>query len=146
ALDKWWADCDELHWQMTNEGSLLREILTGELYYAKLWLCYVVSHGCCVDMPIHLPTLSEYRYVPLPSRAMLNGPSAALRYAVHDSLVTAAFPGPLSPKMADPFSSEPDPRVIIAQVEQPAQPPLDLAAERSAANIIAGGIPALSLK
>ena len=56
---------------------------------------------------------------------------AALRYAVHDSLVTAAFSGLFLLKMANLFPAELDLNVITAQVEQLAQLLSDVAAERS---------------
>jgi len=56
--------------------------------------------------------------------------SAALRYAVHDSLVMAAFSGLFLLKMANLFSTELDLAAIITQVEQLAQLLSDVAAER----------------
>jgi len=56
--------------------------------------------------------------------------SAALRYAVHDSLVTAAFSGLFLLKMANLFPSELDLGAITAQVEQLAQLLSEVAAER----------------
>ena len=58
--------------------------------------------------------------------------SAALRYAVHDSLVTAAFSGLFLLKMANLFPTELDLGAITAQVEQLAQLLSDVAAERYA--------------
>jgi hypothetical protein len=55
---------------------------------------------------------------------------AALRYAVHDSLVTAAFSGLFLLKMANLFPAELDLAAITAQVEQLAQLLSDVAAER----------------
>jgi hypothetical protein len=55
---------------------------------------------------------------------------AALRYAVHDSLVTAAFSGLFLLKMANLFPAELDLTAITAQVEQLAQLLSDVAAER----------------
>ncbi|KAJ7783181.1 hypothetical protein B0H16DRAFT_1495738 [Mycena metata] len=125
ALDKWWNDCDELH----------RAFLAGELHYAKLWLVCVALRGVAWDkMPFEqrelafqakdaafnclsiFLTSSEYR--------------AALRYAVHDSLVTAAFSGLFLLKMASLFPAELDLGAISAQVEQLAQLLSDVAAER----------------
>ena len=57
-------------------------------------------------------------------------PRAALRYAVHDSLVTAAFSGLFLMKMAHLFPTELDLSAISAQVEQLAQLLSDVAAER----------------
>ncbi|KAJ7045519.1 hypothetical protein C8F04DRAFT_1065085 [Mycena alexandri] len=137
ALDKWWSDCDELHRQTMDENSLLRKILAGELHYAKLWLVCVALRGVAWDkMPFEqrelafqakdaafnclsiFLTSSEYR--------------AALRYAVHDSLVTAAFSGLFLLKMASLFPAELDLGAISAQVEQLAQLLSDVAAERYA--------------
>ncbi|KAF9461258.1 hypothetical protein BDZ94DRAFT_1290760 [Collybia nuda] len=137
ALDKWWNDCDELHRQTMDQDSLLRKILAGELHYAKLWLVCVALRGVAWDkMPFEqrelafqakdaasnclsiFLTSSEYR--------------AALRYAVHDSLVTAAFSGLFLLKMASLFPAELDLSAITGQVEQLAQLLSDVAAERYA--------------
>lgn len=137
ALDKWWSDCDELHRQIMDQDSLLRKVLAGELHYAKLWLVCVALRGVAWDkMPFEqrelafqakdaasnclsiFLTSSEYR--------------AALRYAVHDSLVTAAFSGLFLLKMANLFPAELDLNAIIGQVEQLAQLLSDVAAERYA--------------
>lgn len=56
--------------------------------------------------------------------------SAALRYAVHDSLVTAAFSALFLLKMANLFPTELDISAIAGQVEQLAQLLSDVAAER----------------
>ena len=58
--------------------------------------------------------------------------SAALRYAAHDSLVSAAFSGLFLLKMAHLFSSDLDLNAITTQVEQLAQLLSDVAAERYA--------------
>lgn len=55
---------------------------------------------------------------------------AALRYAVHDSLVTAAFSGLFLLKMASLFPAELDLGAIAGQVDQLAQLLSDVAAER----------------
>lgn len=55
---------------------------------------------------------------------------AALRYAVHDSLVTAAFSGLFLLKMASLFPTELDLGAITSQVEQLAQLLSEVAAER----------------
>ena len=49
ALDKWWADCDDLHRQTMDEEALPRKILAGELHYAKLWLVCVALRGVSWD-------------------------------------------------------------------------------------------------
>lgn len=56
--------------------------------------------------------------------------SAALRYSVHDSLVTAAFSGLFLLKMANLFPAEVDLGGITSQVEQLAHLLSDVAAER----------------
>lgn len=56
---------------------------------------------------------------------------AALRYAVHDSLVTLAFSGLFLLKMSNLFPTELDLVAIMSQVEQLAQLLSDVAAERS---------------
>ena len=53
-----------------------------------------------------------------------------MRYAVHDSLVTAAFSGLFLLKMANLFPAELDLAAITAQVEQLAQLLSEVAAER----------------
>ncbi|KAG8736305.1 hypothetical protein FRC12_017689, partial [Ceratobasidium sp. 428] len=95
ALDKWWADCDELHRPTMDEESLLRKILSGELYYAKLWLVCVALRGVSWDkMPFEQRELAFQAKEAATNclATFLNSPAyrAALRYAVHDSLVTAA--------------------------------------------------------
>ncbi len=55
---------------------------------------------------------------------------AALRYAVHDSLVTAAFSALFLLKVANLFPGEVDLTAITGQVEQLAQLLSDVAAER----------------
>ncbi|KAI0000426.1 hypothetical protein BJV77DRAFT_1058039 [Russula vinacea] len=111
ALDKWWRDCDELHRQTMDEDSLL-------LHYAKLWLVCVALRGVSWDkMPF------EQRELAL---------SGALRYAVHDGLVTAAFSGLFLLKMASLFPTELDLPGITSQVEQLAQLLSEVAAERYA--------------
>jgi hypothetical protein len=83
----------------------------------------------------------EYRSVhqlhpfQLQNTAYADGPfntpiRAALRYAVHDSLVTAAFSGLFLLKMASLFPRELDLGAITSQVEQMAQLLSEVAAER----------------
>lgn len=55
---------------------------------------------------------------------------AALRYAVHDSLVTAAFSGLFLLKMANLYPGELDLAAITMQVEQLAELLSEVAAER----------------
>ncbi|KAG5715925.1 Protein priB [Termitomyces sp. T112] len=137
ALEKWWQDCDDLHRQSMDQDALLRKILAGELQYAKLWVLCVTLRGVAWDkmnfdqrelafqardaashcLSVFL-TSSEYR--------------AALRYAVHDSLVTAAFSGLFLLKMASIFPDDVDLPAIIGQVEQLAQLLSEVAAERYA--------------
>ncbi|OAX36573.1 hypothetical protein K503DRAFT_867495 [Rhizopogon vinicolor AM-OR11-026] len=137
ALDKWWQDCDNLHRQTMDENSLPRKILVGELHYAKLWLVCVALRGVSWDkMPF------EQRELAFQAKdaafnclsIFLNSAEyrAALRYAVHDSLVTAAFSGLFLLKMANLFPAELDLAAITAQVEQLAQLLSDVAAERYA--------------
>ncbi|TFK20959.1 hypothetical protein FA15DRAFT_646276 [Coprinopsis marcescibilis] len=137
ALDKWWTDHDELHRKTMDQESLLRKLLAGELHYAKLWLVCLALRGASWDkMPFEqrelafqakdaasnclaiFLTSSEYR--------------ASLRYAVHDSLVTAAFSGLFLLKMASLFPREIDLATVTNQVEQMAQLLSDVAAERYA--------------
>ncbi|KAF9268852.1 hypothetical protein L218DRAFT_853190 [Marasmius fiardii PR-910] len=140
ALDKWWQDCDELHRQTMDENSLLRKILAGELHYAKLWLVCVALRGVSWDkMPFEQRELAfqakDAAFTCL--SIFLNSPEyrAALRYAVHDSLVTAAFSGLFLLKMASLFPTELDLAAISTQVEQLAQLLSDVAAERYAVTL-----------
>lgn len=137
ALDAWYATHIELHSKTTEQESLLRQLLLGELHYAKLWVVCLALRGVSWDkMPFEqrelafqakdaasnclaiFLTSAEYR--------------ATLRYAVHDSLVTAAFSGLFLLKMASLFPRELDLGAIIVQVEQMAQLLSDVAAERYA--------------
>jgi hypothetical protein len=61
--------------------------------------------------------------------------SAALRYAVHDSLATCAFSGLFLLKIANLFPGEVELPSIISQVEQIAQLLTEVAAERYALTI-----------
>ncbi|KAL0581880.1 hypothetical protein V5O48_000109 [Marasmius crinis-equi] len=140
ALDKWWQDCDELHRQTMDENSLLRKILAGELHYAKLWLVCVALRGVSWDkMPFEQRELAfqakDAAFTCL--SIFLNSPEyrAALRYAVHDSLVTAAFSGLFLLKMASLFPTELDLTAISTQVEQLSQLLSDVAAERYAVTL-----------
>ena len=67
---------------------------------------------------------------PLMIRSSFHHCRAALRYAVHDSLVTAAFSGLFLLKMANLFPAELDLNAITAQVEQLAALLSEVAAER----------------
>ncbi|KAF8532542.1 hypothetical protein JB92DRAFT_2688064 [Gautieria morchelliformis] len=138
ALEKWWSDCDQLHAsQDMDDESLLRKILAGELYYAKLWLVCVALRGAPWDkMPFEQRELAFQAKEAASSclSTFLNSPAyrAALRYAVHDSLVTAAFSGLFLLKMANLFPAEVDLAAITSQVEQLANLLSDVAAERYA--------------
>ncbi|GBE81182.1 hypothetical protein SCP_0309090 [Sparassis crispa] len=137
ALDKWWSDCDDLHRQTMDEEALPRKILAGELHYAKLWLVCVALRGVSWDkMPFEQRELA-FQAKDAASNCLsnlLNSPTyrAALRYAVHDSLVTAAFSGLFLLKMANLFPAELDLGAISVQVEQLAQLLSEVAAERYA--------------
>ncbi|KAI8972188.1 hypothetical protein BD414DRAFT_469566 [Trametes punicea] len=137
ALDKWWADCDELHRQTMDEEALPRKILAGELHYAKLWLVCVALRGVSWDkMPFEQRELA-FQAKDAASNCLsnlLDSPTyrAALRYAVHDTLVMAAFSGLFLLKMANLFPAELDLGAITIQVEQLAQLLSDVAAERYA--------------
>lgn len=136
-----------------DEESLLRKILAGELHYAKLWLVCVALRGVSWDkMPFEQRELAfqakdaafnclsiflnstAYRYVRLLDLFRMGSSQvyfrAALRYAVHDSLVTLAFSGLFLLKMANLFPAELDLAAIMSQVEQLAQLLSDVAAER----------------
>ncbi|TFY68274.1 hypothetical protein EVJ58_g1119 [Rhodofomes roseus] len=137
ALDKWWQDCDELHRATMDEDALPRKILAGELHYAKLWLVCVALRGTSWDkMPFEQRELA-FQAKDAASACLsnlLNSPTyrAALRYAVHDSLVTAAFSGLFLLKMANLYPAELDLAAITMQVEQLAELLSEVAAERYA--------------
>ncbi|KAF8161081.1 hypothetical protein B0H34DRAFT_781703 [Crassisporium funariophilum] len=137
ALDKWWSSCDELHRRTMDQDSLLRKVLAGELHYAKLWLVCVALRGVAWDkMPFEQREIA-FQAKDAASNCLsifLNSSEyrAALRYAVHDSLVTAAFSGLFLLKMANLFPTELDIGGITGQVEQLAQLLSDVAAERYA--------------
>jgi hypothetical protein len=61
---------------------------------------------------------------------------AALRYSVHDSLVTAAFSGLFLLKMAHLFPAEVDLGAISSQVERLANLLSEVAAERYALKVL----------
>ncbi|KAL5485143.1 hypothetical protein ACEPAI_7785 [Sanghuangporus weigelae] len=137
ALDKWFTDNNELHARTLEEDSLPRKILAGELHYAKLWLVCLALRGVAWDkMPFEQKELAfdAKNAASTCLSIFLNSPSyrAALRYAVHDSLVTAAFSGLFLLKMANLFPSDLDLAAIMGQVEQLAQLLSDVAAERYA--------------
>ncbi|PFH51472.1 hypothetical protein AMATHDRAFT_40081 [Amanita thiersii Skay4041] len=137
ALEKWWAECDELHRRTMDQDSFLRKVLAGELHYAKLWVVCVALRGVAWDkMPFEQRELA-FQAKESASNCLnifLNSSEyrAALRYAVHDSLVTAAFSGLFLLKMANLFPTELDLGTITSQVEQLAQLLSDVAAERYA--------------
>ncbi|KJA19930.1 hypothetical protein HYPSUDRAFT_143069 [Hypholoma sublateritium FD-334 SS-4] len=137
ALDDWWTGCDELHRRTMDQDSLLRKVLAGELHYAKLWLVCVALRGVAWDkMPFEQRELA-FQAKDSASNCLaifLNSQEyrAALRYAVHDSLVTAAFSGLFLLKMANLFPTELDLGAIMVQVEQLAQLLSEVAAERYA--------------
>jgi hypothetical protein len=120
-----------------DEDSLPRIILAGELHYAKLWLVCVALRGVSWDkMPFEQRELA-FQGKDAASNCLsnlLNSPTyrAALRYAVHDSLVTAAFSALFLLKMAHLFPADLDLGSITGQVEQLAQLLSDVAAERYA--------------
>ncbi len=121
--------------QSMDEEALPRKILAGELHYAKLWLVCVALRGVSWDkMPFEQRELA-FQAKDAASNCisnLLGSPTyrAALRYAVHDSLVTAAFSGLFLLKMANLFPAELDLGVITVQVEQLAHLLSDVAAER----------------
>ncbi|KAG6874460.1 hypothetical protein C0995_010368 [Termitomyces sp. Mi166 len=137
ALEKWWQDCDELHRQTMDQDALLRKILAGELQYAKLWVLCVTLRGVAWDKMNFDQRELAFQARDAASDCLsifLTSPEyrAALRYAVHDSLVTAAFSGLFLLKMASIFPDDVDLPAIIGQVEQLAQLLSEVAAERYA--------------
>ena len=120
-----------------DEDALPRKILIGELHYAKLWLVCVALRGVSWDkMPFEQRELA-FQAKDAASNCLsnlLDSPTyrAALRYAVHDTLVMAAFSGLFLLKMANLFPAELDLGAITIQVEQLAQLLSDVAAERYA--------------
>lgn len=120
-----------------DEEALPRKILAGELHYAKLWLVCVALRGVSWDkMPFEQRELA-FQAKDAASNCLsnlLDSPTyrAALRYAVHDTLVMTAFSGLFLLKMANLFPAELDLGAITVQVEQLAQLLSDVAAERYA--------------
>lgn len=120
-----------------DEEALPRKILAGELHYAKLWLVCVALRGVSWDkMPFEQRELA-FQAKDAASNCLsnlLDSPTyrAALRYAVHDTLVMTAFSGLFLLKMANLFPAELDLAAITIQVEQLAQLLSDVAAERYA--------------
>ncbi|KAF8322111.1 hypothetical protein DL93DRAFT_2093394 [Clavulina sp. PMI_390] len=137
ALDKWWQEWDDLHSQTMEPDALMRKILVADLHYGKLWLICTVLRGASWDK-----LTFEQRELAFQAKeaatdvlnTFLSSPAfrTALRYAVHDSLVTAAFAGLFLLKVASLFRREVDFMAIIAQVEQLAQLFSDAAADRYA--------------
>jgi len=120
-----------------DEDSLPRIILSGELHYAKLWLVCVALRGVSWDKMLFEQRELAFQGKDAASNCLsnlLNSPTyrAALRYAVHDSLVTAAFSALFLLKMAHLFPADLDLVSITAQVEQLAQLLSEVAAERYA--------------
>ncbi|KAG8898955.1 hypothetical protein FRC00_002104 [Tulasnella sp. 408] len=123
-----------------DEEALMRKILSGELMFAKVWLVCVALRGVNWDkMPFEQRELA-FQAKEAASNCLatfLQSPEyrAALRYAVHDSLVTAAFSGLFLLKIANLFPAEVDINAITIQVEQLAQLLSEVAAERYALTI-----------
>ncbi|KAG8890381.1 hypothetical protein FRB98_008956 [Tulasnella sp. 332] len=137
ALEKWWEACDVLHRPMMDEEALMRKILSVELMFAKVWLVCVALRGVAWDkMPFEQRELAfqakEAASTCLATFLQSHEFRAALRYAVHDSLVTAAFSGLFLLKIANLFPGEVDIDGIMLQVEQLAQLFSEVAAERYA--------------
>jgi len=115
--------------------ALLRKILIGDLYYAKLWLVSVALRGVSWDkMPFDQRELA-FQAKEAASDCLLtflDSPAyrAALRYAVHDSLATAAFSGLFLLKVASLFPTEVELPLLLGQVEQLAGLLSEVAAER----------------
>jgi len=116
-----------------DEDALMRQILSGELLFAKVWLVCVALRGVAWDkLPFEQRELA-FQAKEAASRCLatfLHSPG--YRYAVHDSLVTAAFSGLFLLKIAHLFPSEVDIGAIIVQVEQLAMLLSEVAAERYA--------------
>ena len=96
-----------------DDEALPRKILLGELHYAKLWLVCVALRGVSWDkMPFEQRELA-FQAKDAASNCLsnlLDSPTyrAALRYAVHDTLVMTAFSGLFLLKMANLFPAELD--------------------------------------
>lgn len=120
-----------------DEESLPRVILASDLHYAKLWLVCVALRGVSWDkMPFEQRELA-FQGKDAASNCLSNlitSPiyRAALRYAIHDGLVPAAFSALFLLKMAHLFPADLDLGLITAQAEQLAQLLTDVAAERYA--------------
>ncbi|KAH6913825.1 hypothetical protein BKA70DRAFT_1259564 [Coprinopsis sp. MPI-PUGE-AT-0042] len=120
-----------------NQSSLLLKLLAGDLHYAKLWLGCLALRGASWDkMPFEQRELA-FQAKEAASNCLTiflssSDYRASLRYAVHDSLVTAAFSGLFLLKMASLFPREVDLNATTTQVEQMAQLLSDVSAERYA--------------
>jgi len=118
-----------------DQDALLRKVLIGDLYFAKLWLVCVALRGVSWDkMPFDQRELA-FQAKEAASNCLstfLNSPAyrAALRYAVHDNLTTAAFSGLFLLKVANLFPTEVELPAIVNQVEQLAGFLSEVAAER----------------
>jgi hypothetical protein len=132
-----------------DEDSLLVKILAGELHYAKLWLVCVALRGVSWDkMPFEQRELAfQAKDAALNCLNIFLGSQdyrAALRYAVHDGLVTAAFSGLFLLKMASLFPTELDLPGITSQVEQLAQLLSEVAAERRVFSLLFFALPQIN--
>jgi hypothetical protein len=118
-----------------DEEALLRKILVGDLYCAKLWLICVALRGVSWrKMPFEQRELA-FQAKEAASKCLstfLNSPTyrAALRYAVHDSIASVAFSGLFLLKIANLFPSEVEVSALVSQVEQLAGLLSEVAAER----------------
>ena len=117
------------------EDALLRKILVGDLFYAKLWLVCGALRGVSWDKTQFDQRKLAFRAKEVPLHSLstfLTSPAyrAALRYAVHDHLVTAAFSGLFLLKVANLFPGEVEVPALIGQVEQLAGLLSEVAAER----------------
>ena len=104
------------------EDALLRKILVGDLYYAKLWLIFVALRGVSWDkMPFDQRELA-FRCKEAALRCLstfLTSPAyrAALQYAVHDHLAPAAFFGLFLLKVANLFPGEVGVPALLGQAD-----------------------------
>ena len=161
ALDNWYNECNALHGtgalsscfnlqshlipparsgKTAEEDSLQQIILAGELHYAKLWIVCVALRGVSWDkMPFEQRELA-FQGKDAASNCLsnlLNSPiyRAALRYAIHDGLVPAAFSALFLLKMVHLFPGDLDLSSITVQVEQLVQLLSEVAAERYAVTL-----------
>ena len=101
-----------------DEDALLRKILVGDLYFAKLWLICVALRGVSSDkMPFYQPELA-FRAKEAALRCLSTFLARVPRGTpVHDHLVTAAFFGLFLLKVTNLFPGEVGVPTLLGQAD-----------------------------